>query len=113
MLDDRQSQTGAAGRFAAALIHTVEALKHAGLCFFRNADAIVRHGQGAMAVPIAGSGDLHFSAGPVVANGIITQVLAQLIQQGPVAVYKSTFPPDRSARYKPGGHSASDAPHTP
>ena len=103
MLDDRQSQTGAAGRFAAALIHTVEALKHAGLCFFRNADAIVRHGQGTMAVPIAGSGDLHFSAGPVVADGIITQVLAQLIQQGTVAVYKSTFPQTGQRDISPAG----------
>ena len=56
-----------------------------------------------MAVPIAGSGDLHFSAGPVVANGIITQVLAQLIQQGPVAVYKSTFPQTGQRDISPAG----------
>ena len=43
MLDDGKAQTGTAGSLAAALIHTIEALKHAGLCFFRDADAAVSY----------------------------------------------------------------------
>ena len=56
-----------------------------------------------MAVPIAGSGDLHFSAGPVVADGIIAQVLAQLIQQGTVAVYKSALTQTGQRDISPAG----------
>ena len=41
VLDDGQPQAGAAGGFAPALIHPVKALKHTGLRFFRDADAVV------------------------------------------------------------------------
>ena len=50
VLDDGQPQPGAASGLAPALIDPVEALEHAGLGFFRDADAVVLDGQGA--VPI-------------------------------------------------------------
>ena len=79
VLDDGQPQAGAAGGFAPALIHPVKALKHTGLRFFRDADAVVFHGEGAVAVPGAGGNDLDFAAGAVVADGVVAQVLACLL----------------------------------
>ena len=75
-LRNDQAQTGTAGSLAAALIHTIEALKHAGLCFFRDADAVIGHSQGAVSVAAAGCGDLYLTAGTIIADRIIAQVLA-------------------------------------
>ena len=91
MLDDGQPQAGAAGGFAPALIHPVKALKHTGLRFFRDADAVVFHGEGAVAVPGAGGNDLDFAAGAVVADGVVAQVLAQLVQQAAAAQHGSAL----------------------
>ena len=41
MLDDGQPQAGAAGGLAAAFIHAVEPLKHAGLAVLGDADAVI------------------------------------------------------------------------
>lgn len=76
MLDDGKAQTGTAGSLAAALVHTIEALKHAGLCFFRDADAVIGHSQGAVSVAAAGCGDLYLTAGTIITDRIIAQVLA-------------------------------------
>ena len=72
VLDDGKAEAGAAGGFAAALVHAIEPLKNAGLGFFRDADAVVFHGQGAVAVPGAGGDELHLAAGVVVADGIVS-----------------------------------------
>ena len=91
MLDNGKSQTGAAGGFAPALIHPVEALEHAGLRLFRDADAVVLYGQGAVAVPGGGRDQLDFSARAVVADGIVAQILAQFIQLIPAALHQGAF----------------------
>ena len=91
VLDDGQPQTGAAGRLASALVHAVEPFKNAGLGFFWNADAVVLHGQGTVAVPRARGDELNLAAGVIVADGVVAQVLAQLIQQAAAAKDRGTF----------------------
>ena len=91
MLDNSQPQTGAAGGLASALIHPVEAFEHAGLRIFRNADAVILDGQGTMAVPGAGGDELDLAARAIVADGVVAQVLAQLIQLIPVAKYSGAL----------------------
>ena len=63
VLDDGQTQPGAAGGLAPALIHPVEAFKYAGLRFLGDADAVVLDGQGAVTIPAAGGDDLDFPPG--------------------------------------------------
>ena len=91
VLDNSQPQTGAAGGLAPALIHPVEAFEHAGLRIFRDADAVILDGQGTMAVPGAGGDELDLAAGSIVADGVVAQVLAQLIQLIPVAKYSGAL----------------------
>ena len=76
VLDDGQPQPGAASGLTPALIDPVEPLEHAGLGFFRDADAIVLDGQGAVPIPCAGGDELDLSAGAVVPDGVVAKVLA-------------------------------------
>lgn len=91
VLDNSQPQTGAAGGLAPALIHPVEAFEYAGLRVFRDTDAVILDGQGTMAVPGAGGDELDLAAGAIVADGVVAQVLAQLIQLIPVAKYSGAL----------------------
>ena len=80
MLDDGKAQAGAAGGLAAAFVHTVEPLKHAGLAVLRDADAVVLDLQ-PRAVGAGAAAQFHVAAGLVVADGIIAQVGGKLGQQ--------------------------------
>ena len=81
LLDDGQAQAGAAGGFAAALVHPVKALKDAALGFLGDADAVVLHRKVGVALPSAAGLQQDPAPRLVVADGVVAQVLAQLFQQ--------------------------------
>ena len=90
VLDNSQPQTGAAGGLAPALIHSVEAFEHAGLRILRDADAVILDGQGTMAVRVQEVMSWP-CRGAIVADGVVAQILAQLIQLIPVAKHSGTL----------------------
>lgn len=72
-------------------IHPVEAPNTLD-CASSDTDAVIADGQGAiMAVPGAGGDELDLAAGSIVADGVVAQVLAQLIQLIPVAKHSGTL----------------------
>ena len=84
VLDDGQSQTGAAAGSGMALVHPVEPLEHPALMLRRDADAGVGHGQRRA---VGGRGEVHGDAavGNVVLDGVVAKVIEDLGQQTPHA----------------------------
>ena len=80
VLDDRQSETRAAGRLGVALIHAVEALEHAALMLRRDADAGIGDGDAA-AVGIGGDRHVHAPAVAVILDGVVAEVIDDLVDQ--------------------------------
>ena len=67
-----------------ALVHAVEALEDAALVLRRDADARVGHGNERLAVPLADT-YLHAAAFDIVLDGIVAEVVYDLVQQPPHA----------------------------
>ena len=93
VLDDRQSEARAAGRLGVALIHAVEALEHTRLMLRRDADAGVGDGDAA-AAGIGRDRHVHAPAVTVVLDGVVAEVIDDLIDQAADAGQDGRLPRD-------------------
>ena len=80
VLDDRQSEARAAGRLGVALIHAVEALEHAALMLRRDADAGIGNSDAA-AAGIGGDRHVHAPTVAVILDGVVAEVIDDLVEQ--------------------------------
>ena len=103
LLDDGKPQPGAAGGLAAAFVHPVEPLKDAALGLFGDADAVVLHREIGVALPGAAGLQQDPAPGPVVADGVVAQVLAELFQQAGGALNLGALAPEIQGDVGPTG----------
>ena len=78
MLDDGKAQAGAAQLLGVALVHPIKPLEHPALLPFGDADAGVTYLHGRSALP-GKDGDRHGAAGLVVLDGVVAQVVKDLL----------------------------------
>src|SRR5699024_9140087 len=103
LLDDGKPQPGAAGGLAAAFVHPVEALQDAALSLFGDADAVVVPREIGVALPGAAGLQQDPAPGPVVADGVVAQVLTERFQQAGGALDLGALAPEVQGDVGPTG----------
>ena len=81
VLDDRQAETGAAGHFAVALVHAVEALENTLLVGRGDADAGIRDADEGGAVAVRAGFDRHAAVRAVIREGVVRKVEHHLLER--------------------------------
>src|SRR5271165_4354592 len=83
---DGQAQASPAGLTGTRSVHAIESLENAGLIGLRNADAGIRNGQNHIVTPGV-SAKNGLSLRQCVLNGIVQQILQDLLQAASIAGY--------------------------